>query len=128
MALMDLLKRMWQRINPWAGGERSSEPTDPEDGTDNDGDGIVDEGIVVLRLSAGEPNEYRVVLARGVARYLEGETPNGVDDNGNGQVDEKGLFMQVRNGAIYVNLTVQRMGRDRQPIFRTVRTAVAMRN
>jgi hypothetical protein len=104
------------------------EPGDPEDGKDNDGDGFVDEGSVVLAINAGETDEHRVVLANGVARHLEGEKPNGLDDNGNGLVDERGLSFEIRDRAVHVRMTLVRRGRDGQVVTRTARDTVALRN
>jgi hypothetical protein len=95
---------------------------------DNDGDGAVDEGMVVLLLDAGLPTQETLVLARGVARYLDGEEANGVDDNGNGYVDEKGFLIEVHEQALRLHLTLVRTGREGQLIERTARAVVAMRN
>lgn len=104
------------------------EPEDPADGKDNDGDGLIDEGMVVLRTDVGEPTERRLILVRGVARFLEGEVGNGLDDNGNGAVDERGLLFQVEPNAIRIQLTLLRPGPDGQVVSRTARTLVSMRN
>jgi hypothetical protein len=104
------------------------EPEDPADGKDNDGDGLIDEGMVVLRTDVGEATERRIILVRGVARLLEGEIANGVDDNGNGEVDERGLLFQVEPNAVRVHLTLVRPGPDGRIVVRTARTLVSMRN
>lgn len=108
--------------------EWREDPEDPTDGTDNDGDGIVDEGMVVLRMDVGLPSQTTTVLARGVARHLAGEKTNGIDDNGNGHVDEKGLLVEIRERALRIHLTLVRQGKDGRPIERTARAVVAMRN
>jgi len=61
------------------------------DGTDEDGDGLVDEGRVVLTRDVGG-DERRVILCTGVRELLEGEIANGADDNGNGVVDEASKY------------------------------------
>ena len=104
------------------------ESTDPTDKLDNDGDGSIDEGEVVLVVDEGLLTENTVVIARGVARYLEGEVQNGIDDNGNGIADEHGLLMDIRNNSVHISLTLTRTGRDNQPILATARTLVALRN
>ncbi|MHC4473557.1 MAG: hypothetical protein ACYTDY_01565 [Planctomycetota bacterium] len=85
--------------------EWQPDPEDPEDGVDNNGNGLVDEGMVVRRLKPGEADEHRTVLARGVSRFLEGEIDNAIDDNGNGLVDEKGLSFERQGGIVTVRLT-----------------------
>lgn len=104
------------------------EPQDPTDGKDNDGDGLIDEGMVVFRTDIGEPTERTIVLANGVARHLEGEVSNGFDDNGNGQADERGLYLKVEPNAVRVHLTLHRPGPDGRVVVQTARTLVAMRN
>ncbi|MEN8150098.1 MAG: hypothetical protein ABFS86_09755 [Planctomycetota bacterium] len=118
-------------LKDWSEGRRifwRPEDTDPTDKIDNDGDGSVDEGMVVLVLDEGMPTESTVVLARGVARHLEGELPNGVDDNGNGFVDERGLLLEIQDRAVQISLTLERTGRDGQPVVTTARTLVALKN
>lgn len=104
------------------------EPEDPVDGKDNDGDGLIDEGMVFFRTDVGDPSERRVILIRGVARLLEGEVENGLDDNGNGEVDERGLLFQIEPNAVRVHLTLLRPGPDGKIVARTARTVVALRN
>jgi hypothetical protein len=65
-----------------------------DDGQDNDGDGLVDEGVLAFTRDVGGPNEKRVVICRDVREMGVGETLNGVDDNGNGVVDEGGFNIQ----------------------------------
>ena len=127
-----------QKSEGWAGSSILWGPTtaitfdqdlnDPDDGLDNDGDGLVDEGLIVLRINPGAPNEQRVVLARHVREYLEGEVPNGVDDNGNGLVDERGLAISVVGDVWTIRLTVERRSSNGQVLTRTVETSVTPRN
>jgi len=102
--------------------------SDPNDGRDNDGDGLVDEGEVVRWTydSGGTPRI--VVLATNVPEYLEGELPNGVDDNGNGLIDERGLCFS-RSGRVWtVRLSLQKPGTNDASLIQTVETAVTPRN
>lgn len=101
---------------------------DPNDGKDNDGDGCVDEGLLVLRQDPGGPNDRTVVLARHVREYLEGEEPNGLDDNGNGLVDERGLCVSVSGGVYTIRLTLERKDSNGRLLTRTVETSVTPRN
>src|SRR5262249_20398121 len=75
----------------WGPVERltfESDPLDPENGIDDDGDGLVDEGRLVWIENPGGPGGRRTVLCSWVSAALEGEIPgNGIDDNGNGLID-----------------------------------------
>lgn len=81
-------------------------PEDSNNGVDDDGDGIVDEGRVVLVRRAGLPGETRTILANDVPDLMPGETPNGLDDNGNGLADEKGLSFSLSGRTLVVRLAV----------------------
>ena len=74
------------------------------------------------------PEERRIVWTNMVAPYLEGELPNGMDDNGNGLIDEKGLSFVVERNAVTIRLTLERMGPDGQRFTKTVETTVTCRN
>ncbi|MCA9319817.1 MAG: hypothetical protein KDB53_03735 [Planctomycetes bacterium] len=71
-----------------------ADPTDPNDGIDNNGNGMVDEGQVILRTRAGLLDEQITVLGSNIQEFLQGEVVNGLDDNGNGLVDERGLSIE----------------------------------
>jgi hypothetical protein len=96
-----------------------------DDGLDNNGNGLVDEGRLVLVEDAGA---RRRVLTRWVARYLEGEIANGVDDNGNGLIDESGFSLEFQDGAVLVRLTLERRTTDGVLLRRTARSSVTPRN
>ena len=99
------------------------------DNQDNDGDGLVDEGEIVrwtYDYDTGEPKT--VVLATNVPEYLEGEIPNGVDDNGNGLIDERGLAFS-RTGRVWtIRLSLQKPGGNDRSLIQTVETAITPRN
>lgn len=99
-----------------------------DDGIDNDSDGKIDEGVVVMTRDFGGPEEQEVVLCRDVREYLEGELPNGLDDNGNGLIDERGLCFDHSGENLFVRLSLE--GRDRlgNVITRTLVTSVWLRN
>ena len=64
-----------------------------------------------------------------VARpFLEGELPNGVDDNGNGLVDERGLTFTLDGNSVRIRLTMERDGPGDETILKTVETVVTIRN
>jgi hypothetical protein len=98
------------------------------DGADNDGDGLVDEGEIVIERNFGSAGQQDTVIATSVPRLLLGELPNGADDNGNGLQDEAGLsFERLADGSVRVRLTVQ--ARKQGTTFsRTVETTVLPRN
>ena len=70
----------------------------------------------------------RVVWTSLVAPYLEGEIPNGIDDNGNGLIDERGLSFVVDRNSITVRLTLERALEDGETLRQTVETTVTCRN
>ena len=72
-------------------------------------------------------DETRVVWTNLVSPFLEGEIPNGMDDNGNGLIDEKGLSFTVDRNAITIRLTLDRVVAGRV-ITKTVETTVTCRN
>ncbi len=95
-------------------------------GMDDNGNGLIDEGNVVLITDDGGMNELTLNLGSNVAEYLEGETPNGLDDNGNGLLDERGLcFVRVGNTLI-VRITTQTVGELGHVTSKTYTTAVTL--
>lgn len=105
------------------------DPTEANNGADDDGDGLIDEGILVLIEDVGLPTEHRRVLARGLAEYAEGEVFNGVDDNGDGLVDESGFAIERMGAALEVTVTLEQRppGRE-ETIQRTLRSSILLRN
>jgi type II secretory pathway pseudopilin PulG len=102
------------------------EPGESNDGVDEDGDGLVDEGCVVLTIDLlGNPR--RVVLCSGVGELGEGETANGADDNGNGIIDEGGFNVFQDGDVLYLRLSLEEPGEDGS-IVRTLETSVRLRN
>lgn len=63
-----------------------------------------------------------------VSPLLEGERLNGIDDNGNGWVDERGLAIELDGARATLRLTVERPGPDGQLVPDTVVAVVARRN
>ncbi len=88
----------------------------------------LDESQVIWRKNPGTAEELRVAWCNVVRPFLEGEIPNGTDDNGNGIVDENGLSFVVERDAVTIRLSVQRPGPQNQPISETVSTMVTVRN
>jgi len=98
-----------------------------DDGLDNNGNGLVDEGVVLWTRSI-DGVEQGVVWCHGVRECLEGEEDNGVDDNGNGFVDESGLSFEVLEDRIVVRLTVERASAEGMPYVQTLSTSIQPRN
>ncbi len=75
-----------------------------------------------------EAREKKVVWSKLVAPFLEGEIPNGVDDNDNGLVDEKGLSFVIDGNAVTIRLTLQLPVNGGETLLQTVETTVTCRN
>ena len=104
------------------------DPGDPPDGMDNNGNGVIDEGLIVLTRDVGAPTEVRVVLGGDIADLLGGEEFNGADDNGNGLIDERGLSFETINGVLFVRVTVQGPGALSGVASQTAETGIRLRN
>ena len=72
--------------------------------------------------------ERRIVWSNRVRPFLEGEIPNGVDDNGNGLVDEKGLSFVIYKNMVTIRLTLGRQVPGGNWVDETVETKVTCRN
>lgn len=103
-------------------------PGELNDGVDNDGNGLVDDRVVMLTTDLGGPNERRRVLVRNVAEFHERERENALDDNGNGLADERGLCFDRVGNVLTIRLTLQRADGDGRTVSQTLTTAMRMRN
>lgn len=101
---------------------------DTNNGLDDDGDGLIDEGRVILTRNYLAANESSVVIARGVNELAEGELANGLDDNGNGLADERGFSMTLQGNLLILRLTVSRVSAEGTTTVSTNETAVSFRN
>jgi prepilin-type N-terminal cleavage/methylation domain-containing protein len=99
-----------------------------DDGLDNNSNGLIDEGRVVLTEDLGGPLERRIVLTRWVAEHFEGELDNGLDDNGNGLEDERGFHVELVGETLFVRLTLERRDAQQRGLLRTGRTSTRLRN
>lgn len=104
------------------------DPMDPVDGIDNDGDGFVDEGVVVWTRDVGGPDEIREVWVEDVRRMMQGEIENEDDDNENGLIDEAGLSFVLEGSTLVIRLCLEQRGLDRRTVTRTATHAVRLRN
>ena len=98
-----------------------------DDGLDNNGNGLIDEGRLVLTENAGLTNDRRVIT-RWVAELLEGELDDGLDNNGNGLVDEPGFLVERIGESLIVRVTLQKRDAEGRLMTRTARTSVRLRN
>jgi prepilin-type N-terminal cleavage/methylation domain-containing protein len=109
--------------------ELRADPRDANDGTDNDGDGSIDEQQIVLVRDVGMATETEAVICGGVRELLEGENANLADDNANGLSDERGLsFIMDGNDTITIRLTLEARDPREQLVMQTVQTSVHLRN
>lgn len=83
---------------------------------------------VQWRENPGEEDERRATWTRAAAQFLEGETQNGMDDNGNGLIDERGLSFEVDGKMIVIRLTIEKPGPDGTLNTKTLETRVTCRN
>lgn len=104
------------------------EPGELDDGIDNNGDGRVDEGTVVLTLDIGEPDERQVTLAHHLRSLLGGEVSNLLDDNGNLMVDERGLTFELSGNVLTIRMTFSILDEGGRTITKSVQTSVRVRN
>ena len=98
---------------------------------------VLDHIAVGYGLNATKANVYDAMTLVGdessrhpVREYLEGEVPNGADDNGNGIVDENGLCMtwDANSNLLTIMLTLERVSPNGGLTTRTVQTSVQVRN
>jgi len=78
--------------------------------------------------SPGAAEERQVIWTNMVSPLLEGEIINGVDDNGNGLIDEDGLSFVVDGQRVIIRLTIQRPELNGRSVQETVESIVTCRN
>jgi prepilin-type N-terminal cleavage/methylation domain-containing protein len=105
-----------------------TDPGEVIDGVDNDGDGLVDEGRVVMIRDVGLASEVQTTLCRNVRRHLEGEFAGGGDENANGLTDELGFLIQRVGDVLTLQLTVEQITPEGRELIRTAETSVRLRN
>jgi prepilin-type N-terminal cleavage/methylation domain-containing protein len=108
--------------------ELQLEPGETDDGTDEDGDGLIDERQLVLIRGVGGPAPRSKVLASGVLELGEGEIANLVDDDGDGTVDEPGFCVRREDRSLLLQLTLGGRVRNGEPFACSVATAITLRN
>lgn len=108
--------------------ELSLEAGEIDDGLDDNGNGLVDEGRLVLTTDVDGPEERSLLITRWVREFLEGEVENGLDDNGNGLVDEPGFVVDAFGDALRIRLTLERRTDEGRFLTHTVQTSIRPRN
>jgi len=83
---------------------------------------------VLWRQNPDTPEETRVVWSNLVRPYLEGEVPNGVDDNGNNLVDENGLTFVIDRNRVTIQISLTQQQSDGRTLIRTLATTATCRN
>ena len=99
-----------------------------DDGIDNNGNGLIDEGVLVLIRNVGLTTQQRVVLCHNVRELLEGEIANAIDDNGNFLVDEPGFFIQKTGQVLTIRLSIEGLDPQGNIMVRTAECSARMRN
>jgi hypothetical protein len=106
----------------------ASEPGETNDGVDQDGDGLIDEGQLTWTRDVGGPAQRSVVLASNVPELAEGETFDGTDENGNGLVDEGGFSLSYDGQLLRVSLTLEQSDPATGPQAASLTTFLRCRN
>ena len=109
-------------------------PVDPNDGVDNDGNGVVDDGIIVWVRNPG-PGQLSQVICRNVRETALGEVSgNGLDDNGDGLADEPGLSIDfppdfpASRSFFRVQLTLEQVDRQGRVVTTSAQRVIAFNN
>jgi len=76
----------------------------------------------------GLPGEDATVWARSVPALFAGEVANGLDDNGNGLIDEAGFCVTREGDLLVLRLTIDGQGPVDGDATRTAEVRIALRN
>jgi len=99
-----------------------SDPNDARDDVDNDGDGLVDEGRVMM----ADANGLEAVICNNVTEYLDGETSASGDQNSNGLEDEQGLSFVLEDNRLTIRLTLAKVGADGETVTRSAESVLRL--
>lgn len=86
------------------------------------------DGTVHWEEALGLPEEREASWASGVTQFAEGELFNGVDDNGNGLIDESGLFFSREGNLLTIGLTLAGVGPTGDVATRSWDARILLRN
>jgi type II secretory pathway pseudopilin PulG len=86
------------------------------------------DGTVHWEESPGLPEERHAPWGGGVTPFAEGEVFNGLDDNGNGLIDESGLFFSREGNLLTIGLTLSEIGPNGTPSIRSWDARLLLRN
>lgn len=87
-----------------------------------------DGGEVTWLENPDAANEKRVVFSKNVPPFLKDELENGVDDNANGIIDERGLSFVKNDRSITVYLTIRRTMPNGEVVTRELHETITCRN
>ncbi len=104
------------------------DPAEAQNDLDDDGDGLVDEGVLVWLEDEGGANPLRAQVVSDVAKMLQGEIFNGVDDNGNGLIDESGASFEFDGRVLTLHMTLESAQAEGPVVQRTRQVRVQLRN
>jgi prepilin-type N-terminal cleavage/methylation domain-containing protein len=90
--------------------------------------GTAGSGEVTWFENPDTTSERRIIWSKFVPQFLAGEIANGVDDNGNGLIDESGLSFSKSGRTITIHLTISRPGANGEFVTRTHSAQVTCRN
>lgn len=99
-----------------------------DDAADNNGNGLIDEGMLVRIENLGLAGEQRVVLEHGLCEFQPGETFDGADEDGDGLIDETGLSFVLQGEVLTIQLGLMGTGPGGNVMTKVVETAVRIRN
>jgi type II secretory pathway pseudopilin PulG len=85
-------------------------------------------GSVLWMQNPNSTDPRSVVWANWVPTSLDGEILNGIDDNGNGLIDEKGLSFDYTGPKVNIRLTLERKDTNGMIFKRTMANTVTCRN
>lgn len=87
-----------------------------------------EESGVTWSRNPGTSEEQKAIWSRLVAEFLEGEIPDGMDNNNNGLIDERGLSFDLDGNAVTIRLTLLRTNSEGEQELKSVQTVIAVRN
>ncbi len=106
-----------------------ADPRDPDNGLDDDSDGLVDEcQLVLLRVTGPSGPATRTVLCTDVAPTAGSEAINGLDDDADGIVDESGFHVRRTGDLLIIHLSVLEARRKGEPLRADLGACVVLRN